>query len=468
MKGFVILPNQLFQDTRLLVGKKVYLVEEPLYFYDIKRPYNYHKAKLAFMVASMKYYHQYLIKSGIESEYVPFEQMSGFKVKDYEMYDPVDHLVKQRYTPTKYHDNIGFLMSTEQLSTFNDLHPQRTVHASFFDFVRNELKVLQGVPSTDKENRLSFPKNHKPVQIPRFETKWWQEAIEYIDNHKQFKDNPGLLDSKYLSVFPTTFEDADLALERFLEERFDKFGPYEDAIHQTDPFGYHSNLSAIINLGLLSPRKVLDRVLDHCQKHKIPKDNQNLEGFVRQLIGWREYMRYLYMFKDLKTNHFNSQNRLIWTKWYKKVGLLPLDNELTKIEKYGFCHHIIRLMVFLNMFVLLQVHPDDVVRWFSEMVAMDAYEWVMVSNIYAMGYYYPKAMKKPYISTSNYILKMSNYPKGDWTGVWDALFYRFLHTNRKQAGVYARNLGYFEKMDKEKQNQVLERAEKFMKQVIQS
>lgn len=104
-----------------------------------------------------------------------------------------------------------------------------------------------------------------------------------------------------------------------------------------------------------------------------------------------------------------------------------MDLEIKKALKTGYAHHIIRLMIFLNAFKLMYIHPEDIYKWFMEIVSIDAYDWVMKSNIYCMGYYYENAMTKPYISSSNYILKMSNYKKEDWVNIWNALFYGYLH-----------------------------------------
>merc|ERR1719169_185324 len=140
-------------------------------------------------------------------------------------------------------------------------------------------------------------------------------------------------------------------------------------------------------------------------------------------------MRYLYSFQRERLLESNAPGNFKtfkdWASWYAgKTGLVPFDVEVRKALTCGYSHHIVRLMVFLNLFTLLGIHPSLIVKWFMEVVAIDAYDWVMVSNIYAMGYYYPAAMTKPYLSASNYLCRMTNYPKdGTWDTLWDGLFY---------------------------------------------
>lgn len=209
----------------------------------------------------------------------------------------------------------------------------------------------------------------------------------------------------------------------------------------------------MINIRLLYPSYIVDQI------SSVDTDITNKEGFLRQVVGWREYMRYLYEYHydEINANHFLSLNKL--PKKWTNFGLEPFDNEMKKGIEYGYSHHIIRLMVFLNLFVMMQIDPNDVYTWFMENIALDAYDWVMRSNIYCMGWYFTGAMVKPYISTSNYLLKMGNYPKGDWCKIWDALFYNFLSQNKHKliggSRVYLHNLVYYEKLHITKQKDML-------------
>jgi deoxyribodipyrimidine photolyase-related protein len=262
--------------------------------------------------------------------------------------------------------------------------------------------------------------------------------------------------------------EAKQALDVFIKKRFKLFGDYQDAIETEHSIIYHSFMSSSINSGLLTPNFIMKQVLKY-QPPKLPMNS--FEGYIRQLVGWREYMRFLYVayYKNIVfSNHFKNSRKLNWKLWYEAdTGIHPLDNEISKANELGYSHHIVRLMMFLNVMVMSGVRAEDVVKWFSEIVCMDAYPWVMVSNIYCMGWYYPDAMRKPYLSTSRYITKMSNYEKDcSWTDTWDSLFYAFLHKNKKNltgmSKIYLRNLKYFEMLSGAKQKQILLTAQKFI------
>ena len=168
-------------------------------------------------------------------------------------------------------------------------------------------------------------------------------------------------------------------------------------------------------------------------KDKVPI--QSYEGFLRQIVGWREYMRYIYVYHyDVmtKSNHFENKVKLP-LEWYNnnfKTGILPIDNCLEKVKKYGYLHHIERLMILLNYMTLKEYDPKDIYKWFLSCVSIDAYDWVMATNIYIFSYAWKPASRKPYLSSSNYILKMSNYKKDSWCDEWDKLYHNFMYKKK--------------------------------------
>lgn len=480
---FIIFPNQIYYDTSAFDATCAYIVEEPLFFHDPKyRPLNYHKCKLAYMVTVMKEYELYLKKRGVCVHYIPYNSIDKFydKVRAapfITFYDPLDHDLLQKYTrinpKIKQLDSPNFFMSRDNLGEFHSSlreSSKRTSHAIFYKFVKSKLNVMRNIPSTDKMNRSPLPTSAPPEPMRiQYKSQFHQYARDYINGHVIFKKNPGSMD--HLSIWPATPQDAQKHLMRFVNSGdIHQFGKYQDAIHDERVFLFHSVLSPMLNIGILDPHTVLAVVL----KTKTLINNQ--EGFVRQLIGWREYMRYLYIYhaSDFKgasggKGEFTRLSKKTYSKWTSgTTGMLPLDSEIRKALMYGYSHHIVRLMVFLNLFILLKVHPEDIYRWFMEIVAMDAYDWVMKSNIYCMGYFYPKAMTKMYISTSNYILKMSNYAKGSWCDTWDALFYAYLHSKSKTKALpapYTRNYAYFKRLDAQKQAEMLRLAGKGYKEM---
>ena len=184
-----------------------------------------------------------------------------------------------------------------------------------------------------------------------------------------------------------------------------------------------------------------------------------VEGFVRQVIGWREFIRASYECDGvtMRTKNFWKQTRpLPESFWDATTGVLPLDNAVEKALAYGYNHHIERLMVLGNFMLLTKTNPDHVYRWFMGMY-VDAYDWVMVPNVYGMSQFADGGIfaTKPYISGSSYLKKMSDYPTGDWEELWTALYWNFISEHKDfflsnhRLSMMPRLL---EKMSKEKQD----------------
>jgi deoxyribodipyrimidine photolyase-related protein len=446
-KAFIILPNQLFANINILQQyDKVFLIEEPTCFYDpIYKPFRVNKVKIAYLRACMKHYQIHTLRT-IKSQYLEYNYMKNNKYsifKDYDtitMYDPIDIDVIKKYKEIlgPYNTLVHILDSPDMLLPNATLlegyflkHNNTMRHLSFFKFVREKLHILEGVKSFDKMNRSPPPKvsphvyKYKP---PRGTLKYYNEAIEYANTN--FVEHYG--DASNVLYYPISHLDSIKAFDVFLKIRLPQFGKYEDAIMKEDPFMYHSVISPLLNIGLLTSRQIIDRLLNYYSKNSKDIPMSSLEGFVRQVVGWRCMMQSLYIFKHedlIKSNLPKNKKRFKNMKlWYDgETGILPLDQEIKKARDIGYAHHIVRLMVFMNFFILCELHPSEIYKWFMEVVSIDAYSWVMISNVYAMGYFYPKVMSKPYISTSNYIVKMTNYKKdGHWDKVWDALYHDFL------------------------------------------
>jgi deoxyribodipyrimidine photolyase-related protein len=223
----------------------------------------------------------------------------------------------------------------------------------------------------------------------------------------------------------------------------------------------------MLNIGLLLPKQIIDRAISFAEQNNIPMNS--LEGFVRQILGWREFMRAVYLREGVKqrnSNFWHFKNKIPKTFWEGNTGIPPIDITIEKIKQTGYSHHIERLMVLGNFMLLCEFDPHEVYEWFM-VFFIDAYDWVMVPNIYGMSQFADGGLitTKPYISGSNYIMKMGDYPKGDWQKIWDALFWRFMHVHRDffmqnpRLGMLIRT---FDKMDAEKQKQHLETAENWL------
>lgn len=449
---FILFPNQLYDDISLIKTVKpdaVYLIEEPIYFYDSKyKPIKPHKIKLAFLRASMKSYFDTHLKKHMSKRtkltYIDYNTILNdnynflAKASKVMFYDPIDVeltkkldtiLSKNKIVTKTIFDSPDLLLPKHIVKEFYTSNKPK--HATFYAFVKKRMNILSGIKNMDSMNRSPPPSNPPNVyncKVSKTTDKYYREAIQYTQTH--FDDHFG--ECELLRTFPITSHDAKVSFERFLQQSLGNFGKFEDAVMAEDPFMYHSVISPLLNNGLLTPTYIVERTLEFYSHNKHTVPLSSLEGFIRQVIGWRFFMQTLYIqFHDELIKQNTPNNKLTFKKesdWYNgTTGIIPIDEEIKKIKKYGYAHHIVRLMVLMNFFILCNVHPHEIYRWFMEVVSMDAYSWVMISNIYAMGYFYPKVMSKPYISSSNYIVKMTNYKKdGHWNVIWDALYHKFL------------------------------------------
>ena len=302
--------------------------------------------------------------------------------------------------------------------------------------VTNENQAIGGKWSFDAENRKKYPKGKEAPSIQSVENNsFYEEAYSYII--KNFNQNPGALNKE--PIYPFQFESSNKWLDDFLYNRFREFGIYEDAIVDSEYFLNHSVISPMLNVGLLTPKKVINKTIAIAQKNEIPLNS--LEGFIRQIIGWREFIRGVYLVKgsqERNSNFFNHKTKMPVSFYNGTTGIEPIDNTIKKLNKTAYSHHIERLMLLGNFMLLCEIDPKDIYQWFMELY-IDAYDWVMVPNVYGMSQFADGGLMstKPYISSSNYIKKMSNYKKGEWEQIWDALYWRFVNKHRQ---TFAKNI----------------------------
>ena len=484
----VIFPHQLFQMNPLFgQGGDIYLVEEYLFF----RQYNFHKQKIAFHRATMKYYEDFLLQKGESVRYIEaFEEVADVRkliahlhhlgAKSISLVDPVDDWLMKRLRQAcekfgmtmEVLESPMFLNSRQDLLRFFAPQKKKFFQTEFYKQERIKRNILldeQGNPeggkwTFDDENRKRYPKNKAAVK-PDFplSNKFNLEAKEYVLKH--FAGNLGSLIGEL--VYPIGFEESEIWLNQFLAQRMAEFGDYEDAIVYKEVLLNHSILTPMLNVGMLCPDQVLERVWTFRKAHGIPLNS--LEGFVRQIIGWREFIRGVYVAKgsEERTRNYWGFTRKIPASFYTgTTGILPVDETIKKLLKTGYCHHIERLMVLGNFMLLCEFDPDEVYRWFMELF-IDSYDWVMVPNVYGMSQFADGGLMstKPYISGSNYLMKMGDYPKGEWQEIWDALFWRFLD---KERAFFLKNprLGMlvktFDKWDESKKQQVHQKANAFI------
>ncbi|GAB2760264.1 cryptochrome/photolyase family protein [Nocardioides salsibiostraticola] len=449
----LVLPHQLFESHLDADSSTVFvLVEHDLMF----RQYRFHTQKLVLHRASMKRFAARLADGGFEVEYVETDGRTSSRAAVAKVlqrldptrvtaYDVVDDWLGQdlrgaladvgiELRADDVLESPNFLTTRRQLADFFE-GSARPRMKTFYTWQRRRLEVLveDGEPvggqwSFDEDNRKKLPKHHLvPEPLTHERHPEVTDAIAWVK--RAFPDNPGNPDA---FAWPTSHAEAEAGLEDFLATRFHEFGPYEDALSVSQPFVFHSLLTPGLNIGLISPLRILRRSLEVGERDDVPL--ASLEGFVRQIIGWREYMRatYVHHGRAMRTRNRLDHGRPLSEGWWTaKTGLAPIDHVLERVLEHGYAHHIERLMVLGNAMSLLRVDPDEVYEWFMEMF-VDAYDWVMVPNVYAMSQFAAgeAITTKPYVSGSNYLKKMSDYGSAgwgsDWAADWDALYWTFV------------------------------------------
>jgi deoxyribodipyrimidine photolyase-related protein len=472
------------------------LIEESLFFGDAENFVKFHKQKLWLHRATMKRYQRRLEQLGFETVYLSYrsepnalqahlESLLGGSNKSKDsmlVVEPDDYLLNrrlQRYSRNsgielKYLPNPGFLNGLGENAEYR-AGKKRWFMADFYKWQRRRMNLLMekdepigGKWSFDEENRKKVPKKLLP-EIPELLELQFdeidEEAREYVEN--RFAENLGEIETFF---YPTSHSDAEAWLKHFLTHRFEKFGTYEDAIVEGESWLWHSMLTPALNVGLLTPDQVVKAAIDHFEQHDVPLNS--VEGFIRQIIGWREFMRATYHDLGVEmrtTNHWGHHRKIPQSFYDGTTGIVPLDDTIQRLLKTGYCHHIERLMVLGGFMFLCEFDPDEIYRWFMELF-VDSYDWVMVPNAYAMSQNADggSITTKPYFSGSSYIRKMSHHKKGEWCDVWDGLYWRWIWNHADELAKnprWAMMCSMVKKMDEDKRQTHLENAEAFLHQL---
>ena len=481
----LIFPHQLFQDSPILeIDVAIYLIEEYLFF----KHYKFHKQKLAFHRASMKAYADFLESKGKTVHYIEatsddsdirtlIPKLIDNGAETLHVIDPTDNWLEKRIKSNskdisiEWYESPLFINTKKDLSSFFKPSKKKFFQTSFYKEQRKKRDILMvskepegGKWTYDSENRKKYPKDKTPpnIQFPE-RSEYYEEAIKYTEKH--FDNHYGELND--FINYPIDFKSSEAWLQQFFDFRFHEFGVYEDAIVKEEHFLNHSLLSPLINVGLLNPSDVIDKAIVYAKESDVPINST--EGFVRQILGWREFIRGVYEVKgtEERTKNFWNFDRKIPASFYDgSTGIKPVDDVIKKVLKTGYAHHIERLMILGNFMVLCEFDPDEVYQWFMELF-IDSYDWVMVPNVYGMSLFADGGLMstKPYISSSNYIMKMSNYSKDEWQDTWDGLFWTFMDKHRNffesnpRLGML---LGNLDRMKKDTLENHFNNAEKFL------
>ena len=472
----ILFPTQLFEekyikrifsfseDNNIVNKLHIVLWEHPYFF----TRYSFHKMKLIFHRATMCNYFD-LIPSKYNKKYIEYSDNKGViayikanSIDQVRFFNPIEkqlcklvqtnkivnELVDTLIFPTPYFLNSATFETNQEIQS--DLTTLR--HDLFYKSQRIKYNIMikekagKIVPlgdswSFDKENRSKFESTQVEPDNLTFNsakrTEYLESALKYVETH--FAKNYGLTDLDNF-IYPINRTEAIKWLDYFIKNKLDKFGKYEDALSSKIKFGFHSVLSPITNIGLITPFDTINKVRDF--KTKI----ESKEGFVRQVIGWREYCYFTYDLhsKELESTSIYNMNKYHIPKkvWEQKTQLPPIDTILRNVTANAYSHHIERLMGIGNFLILIGVDMKEIYDWFETMY-IDAYDVFMVPNVYGMLGYAKlndknRMMTRPYFASSNYLIKMSDYKDSDcveidkkmysWANIFDALYWN--HVNK--------------------------------------
>ena len=396
-----------------------------------------HKARIVMFLASMRHFRDALVKHGINVHYRQLEDRGNKGTLAAELISAVNKLKPERLIlvePGEWRVRESLLESADrlglELEVRSDRHflstpeefgeharGRKQLRLEFFyrelrrkhDILMNGREPEGGKWNYDADNRGSFGKTG-PGKLPapmRFHPDaTTRKVIDLVE--RKFANHPGELDN---FNWPVTPKQANLAMADFIDHRLPRFGEYQDAMWTDEPYLYHSRISAALNLKLLNPLEVIEEVVVAYRLGQAPLNS--VEGFVRQILGWREYVRgiyWLYMPEYLDKNAMNATQPLPDFYWTADTGMHCLQQTIRQTLDYGYAHHIQRLMVTGLFALLLGVDPKFVHEWYLA-VYVDAVEWVELPNSLGMSQFADGGVmaSKPYVATGKYIQRMSNY-----------------------------------------------------------
>ena len=398
-----------------------------------------HKARIALFLSAMRHFRDNLEARGIKVRYFALDRhshasLSAALAAELNMHRPqrvamlqagdarvqaaIEATVQRAELPLQIADDSHFLFESKTFQAWLGQRKQpRLEH--FYRAMRKQTGILMqgseplgGQWNFDAANRASFGRQG-PVQLPPppafSPDRVTRDVIRLVN--KEFAEHPGALDT---FDWPVTPADAQIALRDFVEHRLASFGTYQDAMWTGEPFLYHSTLSPSLNLKLLNPRDVLDAAEISIQENAAPL--ACVEGFVRQVLGWREYVRGIYWARMPEYAGFNAldaEQDLPAFFWTADTDMVCLREVIAQTLQYGYAHHIQRLMITGLFCLLLGVRPQQVHAWYLA-VYVDAVEWVELPNTLGMSQYADGGYlaSKPYVASGKYIDRMSNYCKG--------------------------------------------------------
>jgi len=388
-----------------------------------------HKARIALFLSAMRHFRDELLRQGVNVHYTELRDstlgqelrrsVQTFRPQKVMVVEPgewrVQYELKHALPELQIIPDQYFLCSREEFASHASRRKQLRLEF-FYREMRRKHNILMennqpigGAWNFDAENRGSFNKNgpgHLPLPISFPPDAITGEVISLVE--KKFPQHPGHL-QKF--NWPLTRSQALQALDDFIANRLADFGRYQDAMWKGQPWLYHSRLSAALNLKLLHPLEVIKAAENAYHQNKAPL--ASVEGFIRQILGWREYVRGIYWYfmpGYAEKNEMNAEQPLPDFYWTGETDMSCMKEVIAQTLDYGYAHHIQRLMVTGLYALLLGVNPTEIHRWYLA-IYVDAVEWVELPNVLGMSQYADGGLmsSKPYIATGKYIQRMSNY-----------------------------------------------------------
>lgn len=455
----------------------------------------YHKKKLIYLLSSMRHFALECAEAGFPIHYHSTEKYydGGLKeiLSEYEDLDLMfmtpsewDSRERLRSVRGEFSDwveeipNNFFLADPEE-------YEERVKDGWLMEYFYREMRRKSGYLMNgenpeggewnyDEQNREKLPKDHPIPAIAETEPdEITKEVIKMVE--EWFSDHFGESEN---FTYAVTRRQALYRLNEFIDERLDEFGPYEDAMAQGKYDLFHSQLSVYLNNGLILPKEVCDKAEEAYENGKARLNS--VEGFIRQIIGWREYIRVYYeaMMPEVReANHFNFTNKLPEMYWSGQTKMNCMSECLKPVMDQGYSHHIPRLMVLSNFSNLTETDPGELNHWFH-LAYVDAYEWVVLPNVLGMSTFADGGVlaSKPYVSSGNYINKMSDYCKhceykiskktGEDACPFNYLYWNFIDNQRETFTKNGRAnfmVNMFDKRSKEDKKAIRKSSEKFIK-----
>ncbi|MFP8490297.1 cryptochrome/photolyase family protein [Gracilimonas sp. Q87] len=457
----------------------------------------YHKKKLVYLLSSMRHFAIECAEAGFPVYYHSTKQHYDRALKD--ILSQYEDLHFTFMTPSEWDSRERLRTVISEFSTKVEEIPNNFFLADaeeykervkdgwlmeyFYREMRRKTGYLMdgeqpegGEWNYDEQNREKLPKDHSVPSIAETETdEITREVIEMVE--KWYSGHFGESED---FTYAVTRRQALYRLNEFIDERLDEFGPYEDAMAQGKYDLFHSQLSVYLNNGLILPKEACDKA-EEAYKNGNARLN-SVEGFIRQIIGWREYIRVYYeaMMPEVReANHFDFTNKIPEMYWSGETKMNCMSECLKPVIEQGYSHHIPRLMVLSNFSNLTETDPRELNRWFH-LAYVDAYEWVVLPNVLGMSTFADGGVlaSKPYVSSGNYINKMSDYCKhcdykiSKKTGE-DACPFNYLYWNfiDKQRETFSKNgranfmVNMFDKKSNEDKKAIFESSADFLEEI---